>query len=61
MSYTMKKKWRSAVVKNLMKNRLVKCVSQISDLKDCGTAVLKCGQRIRTGICRHQFESIHHF
>ena len=59
---SMKKSWRTTVVRRLKQNGSLtdKC-KIISIAEGCGTLITACGKVLKTGVSLWGFESLHHF
>jgi hypothetical protein len=61
MTHVMLKRWRTIVVRRLRQQGLVNCVSQIKQIRECGTVLLTNQTEIATNICLRQLVNISHF
>ncbi len=60
-SSKMRAAWKQTVISRLVEKGAVSCQSKIENVLECGTAVLKCGQQVKSNISLFQFTSLHAF
>lgn len=61
MNRIMLKKWRSLIVKRLREQKRVDCISQIKQIRQCGTVLLHNRTEISTNICFQKLMTLSHF
>jgi hypothetical protein len=56
-----KAKWEKTVIDRLVQKGEASCRTQIKSILECGTAIFKCGRRVKSNISLFQFSALHAF